>query len=544
MAHKAVASGSIAPYEITSLDAIPSIAAKLRDTFWTNKTKDVQYRLVQLRKLYWALNDYAPQLREALMLDLKKSPHDAHVSEIDWTIGDCLFAIKNLEEWVKDDKDIDIALSYSMLKPRIRKEPFGAVLIIGTYNFPVQLNMCPLIGAIAAGCTAALKPSESAPATAMVLTEIIAKSLDPSAYTTVNGKVPETTALLEEKWEKIFYTGGVNVAKIISKKAAETLTPVCLELGGKNPAFVTKNADVRLAARRLMWSKTVNAGQVCISQNYVLCHRDVVDSLINMMNVTYDDFFPKGAKVSPDYARVVNVQQFDRLKAMLDNTQGKIVLGGEMDRNELYIGPTVVLVDSAEDRMIQEESFGPIWAILPYDDLDDAINTVRKVDYTPLSLMTFGSKSENEKVLNSITSGGATINDGFMHAAVSTLPFGGVGQSGTGSYRGKHSFDCFTHRRTVVETPSWMDGLLRVRYMPFRPADLKQFQWMNASKPDFDRSGKKIRGLGYWMWMVFGLGSPSAKGALFKWLFVLAGSYLAMNGPQQSVANLREMLGF
>ncbi|KAK8081912.1 Beta-apo-4'-carotenal oxygenase [Apiospora saccharicola] len=545
MAHKAVQqSGKIAPYEITPIEAIPSIAAKLRDTFWTNKTKDVQYRLVQLRKLYWGIVDCTPQLREALMLDLKKSPHDAHVSEIDWTLGDCLNAIKNLEKWVKDDKDIDIALSFSMLKPRIKKEPFGAVLIIGTYNFPVQLNMCPFIGAIAAGCTAVLKPSESSPATAMVLTEIVEKYLDPSAYTTVNGRVPETTALLEEKWEKIFYTGGVNVAKIISKKAAETLTPVCLELGGKNPAFVTKNADIRLAARRLMWSKTVNAGQVCISQNYVLCHRDVVDSLINMMNVTYDDFFPKGAKVSPDYARVVNVQQFDRLKAMLDNTNGKIVLGGDMDRDDLYIGPTVVLVDSAEDRMIQEESFGPIWAILPYDDLDAAINTVRKVDYTPLSLMTFGSKSENEKVLNSITSGGATINDGFMHAAVNTLPFGGVGQSGTGSYRGKHSFDCFTHRRTVVETPLWMDSLLRVRYMPFRQADLKQFQWMNGSKPDFDRSGKRIRGLGYWLWMVVGLGSPSVKGALFKWLFVLAGSYLALNGPQQSLANLREMIGF
>ncbi|KAK8027007.1 aldehyde dehydrogenase 3H1 [Apiospora marii] len=549
MAHKAVQqSGKIAPYEITPIEAIPSIAAKLRDTFWTNKTKDVQYRLVQLRKLYWGIVDYTPQLREALMLDLKKSPHDAHVSEIDWTLGDCLNAIKNLEKWVKDDKDIDVALSFSMLKPRIKKEPFGAVLIIGTYNFPVQLNMCPFIGAIAAGCTAVLKPSESSPATAMVLTEIIEKSLDPSAYTTVNGRVPETTALLEEKWEKIFYTGGVNVAKIISKKAAETLTPVCLELGGKNPAFVTKNADIP-----------------SLHADSCGARRSTLVSLINMMNVTYEDFFPKGAKVSPDYARVVNVQQFDRLKAMLDHTNGKIVLGGEMDRDDLYIGPTVVLVDSADDRMIQEESFGPIWAILPYDDLDTAINTVRKVDYTPLlddlwfeirkrerlvvtplaaACPLIVSNPNRHTVLNSITSGGATINDGFMHAAVNTLPFGGVGQSGTGSYRGKHSFECFTHRRTVVETPGWMDGLLRVRYMPFRAADLKQFQWMNGSKPDFDRSGKRIRGLGYWVWMVLGLGSPSAKGALFKWLFVLAGSYLALNGPQQSVANLREMVGF
>ena len=397
MAHKTVTNSAIPPYEMTPLEEIPRIAARMRNTFRSNKTKDVEYRLVQLRRLYWGFQDYKQALLDALKLDLNKSPHDATVTEVDWVIADCMYCIKHLEEWVKDDKNVDVALSYAMLKPRIKKEPLGPALIIGAYNFPVNLNMCPMIGAIAAGCTCVLKPSESAPATAMVLAEIIAKYLDPEAYACVNGRIPESTALLNEKWEKIFYTGGVNVAKIISKKAAETLTPVTLELGGKNPAFVSKNADVALAARRLLWGKTVNAGQVCISHNYVLCHREVVDSFVKMLNITYNEFFPQGAKASPDLARVVNTAQFDRMKKMLDNTKGKIVMGGEMDRDELFIAPTAVLVDSADDSMVQEESFGPIWAILPYDDLDDAIKLVNNVDSTPLSLVTFGSKVENEK---------------------------------------------------------------------------------------------------------------------------------------------------
>lgn len=397
MANKTVTKSAIPPYGMTPLEDIPQIAARMRNTFRSNKTKNVEYRLVQLRRLYWGFIDYRQALLDALKLDLNKSPHDATVTEVDWVIADCMYCIKNLEEWVKDDKNVDVALSYAMLKPRIKKEPLGPALIIGAYNFPVNLNMCPMIGAIAAGCTCVLKPSESAPATAMVLAEIIAKYLDPEAYACVNGRIPESTALLNEKWEKIFYTGGVNVAKIISKKAAETLTPVTLELGGKNPAFVSKNADVALAARRLLWGKTVNAGQVCISHNYVICHREVVDSFIKMLNITYNEFFPQGAKASPDLARVVNTAQFDRMKKMLDTTKGKIVMGGEMDRDELFIAPTAVLVDSADDSMVQEESFGPIWAILPYDDLDEAIKVVNNVDSTPLSLVTFGSKVENEK---------------------------------------------------------------------------------------------------------------------------------------------------
>ncbi|CAJ2502676.1 Uu.00g100700.m01.CDS01 [Anthostomella pinea] len=520
----------IPAFEATPLDSIPKIAASARSSYASQKTKDVEWRLVQLRKLWWGLTDYTEKLQAALKQDLNKPGHDALLSEINYTISDLNNTIKKLKAWAKDDTNLDYPLTFTALKPRLRKEPLGTALIIGPYNFPLMLNICPLIGAISAGCTAVIKPSESAPATAMVMKEMIEKYLDPTAFSVVNGMIPETAALLNEKWAKIFYTGGLTVAKIVARKAAETLTPVTLELGGRNPAFVSRSSDLALAARRLMWGKTLNAGQVCMSHNYVLVERDVVDDFIKCINATYKEFFPQGCQASPDYARVVNERQWDRMKKMLDTTKGRIVMGGELDRADRFISPTAVLVDSVDDPMMAEESFGPIWAILPYDDLDEAIKTMNTVDPTPLSLMTFGSKAENEQIINQVTSGGASINDSFMHGCVSTLPFGGVGESGTGSYHGKAGFDCFTHQRTMVTTPGWMDKLLRVRYLPHSPGDFKQFQWMNAAKPDFDRDGRKTSGsgLGYWLWMVLGLGGPSVKGALARWLLVLVGAWGAM----------------
>ncbi|KAF5494393.1 Beta-apo-4'-carotenal oxygenase [Colletotrichum siamense] len=530
MAHKEISEPTkIPPFESTPLASIPASVSATKATFKSGKTKNVEYRLIQLRKLYWGLKDRTGQLREALKHDLNRPPHDAHVSDIDWSISDCMFAIQNLTTWVQDDKNIDVFLPFSLLRPRIRKEPLGMVLIIGTYNFPVQLNICPLIGAIAAGCTAVVKPSENAPATAMVLKGIIEDYLDTDSYRVVNGAVPETTALLDQKWDKILYTGGVNVAKIISKKASETLTPVCLELGGKNPAFVTSNADLRLAARRLLWGKTLNAGQVCVSHNYVLIERGLVKDFVKFLRESYSEFFPKGAKESPDFCRIINAQHFDRMKNMLDSTRGQKVLGGDTDRNDLYIEPTAVLVDDFHDIMIQEESFGPIWAILPYDDLEDAITVANETDSTPLALMTFGSPSENEKVLSSVTSGGATLNDAFMHAAVHTFPFGGVGYSGSGSYRGKASFDCFTHRRTIAETPNCVDKIFRVRYMPYLESELRMSQWLSDVKPDFDRHGRQVLGLRSWAWKMFRLGSASGRGILLRWIIVAASCFAAVN---------------
>ncbi|KAI0389845.1 aldehyde dehydrogenase [Xylariaceae sp. FL0594] len=512
----------LSAFEATPLEDIARYAASTRAAFESQKTKDVEWRLVQLRKLWWGITDYTPRFAAALKQDIGKPTFETVLMEAATCLSDLNLALKKLKTWVKDDTDLDYPLTFTPLKPRVRKEPLGPVLIIGPYNFPMMLCLAPLVGAISAGCTAVIKPSESAPATAMVIKEMVEKYLDPGSFYVVNGAIPETSALLNEKWAKIFYTGNPTVARIIAKKAAESLTPVTLELGGRNPAFISKSANLAMAARRLLWGKCANAGQICLSQNYVCIERELVDDFIKYLNATYKEFFPKGAKASGDYSRIVNERQFDRIKKMLDTTKGKIVLGGETDRSELFIGPTVVLVDSIDDPMMVDESFGPIWSIYPVSDVKEAIKVMKKVDPTPLSLMTFGSSVENELVLSNVTSGGATINDAFMHGSIATLPFGGVGESGTGAYHGRASFDCFTHRRTVVVTPNWMDKLLRVRYLPHSQPDLKQFLWMNGVKPTFDRSGKELKGVGYWAWMVLGLGGPSAKGALIRWIAVLA----------------------
>ncbi|KAL3424294.1 aldehyde dehydrogenase [Phlyctema vagabunda] len=509
----------LAEFTSTDIESIPQIVNTLQTTFYSQKTKPISYRLTQLRKLYWALVDNTDALVEACRRDLGKPELETITTEVDWCKNDIVFVTQNLAQWMKDEKAQDIPLANSLLFPHIRKEPLGIALVIGAYNFPVQLSLGPLIGAIAAGCTAVLKPSEVSPYTAMVLKKVVDESLDPSAYQVLNGAVPETTALLNEKWGKIFYTGSDQVGRIIAKKAAETLTPVCLELGGRNPAIVTKNADIRLAARRLLWGKTLNAGQICISQNYTLVDKEVFDPLIEELKTALAEFYPKGVKASADFARIANNRHFLRIKKMVDDSKGKILIGGEMDEATNFIEPTVVRVDSIEDSMIKDESFGPLLPILPVDDLDEAIRLANTVHSTPLALYPFGNKAETEKILGSTLSGGASVNDTIFHAGLPTMPFGGVGDSGQGAYRGRASFDTFTHRRSVTTTPGWMEGLLGVRYPPYF-GKLAKLRGLQEIKPDFGRDGKVIKGLGYWVKFVAGLGGENLKASLLRWILV------------------------
>lgn len=378
-----------------------------------------------------------------------------------------------------------------------------------------------MIGAIAAGNTAILKPSESAPATAAVLQRIIENYLDPSCYACVQGAIPETTALLEQKWDKIFYTGGAAVGKIIAKKAAETLTPLTLELGGRNPAIVTKNADVRLAARRLLWGKFLNAGQVCISQNYILIDKEVLPGFLSELKTAMKEFYPDGAQASPDYGRIVNERQWRRLKSMLDSSDGQILIGGSMDASTLFMEPTVIQVSSPTDSLIADESFGPLIPILPVDDLSSAIRIANEVQATPLALYPFGNASETARVLNEVRSGGASVNDSFFHASIPTLAFGGVGESGQGAYRGRASFECFSHRRSVTTTPGWMEGLIGIRYPPYAGKWAKAKK-MNELKPDFDREGRVKTSLVRYL---LTLGAGSYKGGLSRFVVLLLGKF-------------------
>ncbi|KAF2133735.1 aldehyde dehydrogenase [Dothidotthia symphoricarpi CBS 119687] len=497
------------PFEHTPLDNIASTCATLRASFLSHKTRPLEFRIQQLRKLYWAFKDNEALITEACKRDLGKSSFETYLVEISWCMNDCVWMANNLPRFAKDETPTDIPLTNKLMGPRIRKDPLGTALIIGAYNFPFQLSVGPLIGAIAAGCTAVVKPSESAPYAAAILQKIIGEALDPECYTVIQGAIPETTAVLEQKWDKIFYTGSEHVAKIIAKKAAETLTPLTLELGGRNPAIITKHADPKLAAKRLLWAKTLNAGQVCVSQNCTFIDRDMVPAFIQEMKNALAEFYPQGARNSPDYGRIVNLRQFQRLKKMVDASNGKIVVGGHMDESELFIEPTVIQVDSVNDSLLTDESFGPLLPILPVTDLDEAIKMANEVHDTPLGTYAFGTKAEMEKILNQTRSGGASLNDGFFHASIPTLPFGGVGSSGQGAYRGKASFDVFTHRRSVTTTPAWIESMLDIRYPPYTLKKQKKFAGMNEIKPNFDRQCRTL-GWGSWLLGLLGLKSLAA----------------------------------
>ena len=299
----------------------------------------------------------------------------------------------------------------------------------------------------------------------------------------------ETTKLLEQKWDKIFYTGSATVGTTIAKKAAETLTPVTLELGGRNPAIITKNADIRLAARRLLWTKTLNAGQVCISQNYTMIDREVLPAFVAETKAALKDFFPNGIRASPDFGRIINNRQWKRLKSLMEESKGKVLIGGSMDEAENFIELTLLQVDDFHDPLIMEESFGPLMPILAIDNLDEAIKIANEVQATPLAIYPFGNRRETDRVLRELRSGGASVNDGLMHGSIPTMPFGGVGESGQGAYRGRASFDCFSHRRSITRTPGWVERLLDVRYPPYE-GKLAKYRKMSEWKPDFDREGK------------------------------------------------------
>ena len=346
--------------------------------------------------------------------------------------------------------------------------------------------------------------------------KVVEGYLDQSCYRVIQGAIPQTTALLEQKWDKIFYTGSTSVGTIIAKKAAETLTPVVLELGGRNPAIVTRNADIRLAARRLLWSKVHNAGQVCISQNYTLVDKEVFEHFLLEMKKAMKEYYPNGTRHTEEFGRIVNNRQWQRVKKMLDESQGQILMGGEVDESDRYIEPTVIQISSLTDSLMVDESFGPLIPLLPVSNLDEAIRIANEVHATPLAMYPFGTKTETDRCLVEIRSGGVSVNDSMMHGSLPTLAFGGIGDSGQGAYRGKASFDCFSHARTIISTPGWAESLLSVRYPPYE-GKLKKMRRMQP-QPDFDREGKvKFSLVKY----ILGLGAASKTGGLMRYFVVL-----------------------
>ncbi|KAJ8516845.1 hypothetical protein ONZ45_g5915 [Pleurotus djamor] len=460
--------------QYTPIDEIEKIHATLRAGFNSGKLKSLAYRRYQLLQLGYLFKDNAKRFEEALKSDLGRPELESSFLEIGPSISDIRGIYKNVEKWAKPEKP-GFNINFTPMRPVIRKEPKGVVMIISPFNYPIWLTAGPLAGAIAAGNAVVVKPSENTPAVSSLLAELVPKYLDQDLVRVVNGAIPETTKLLELQWDHILYTGSGRVAKIVSLAAAKHLTPVTLELGGKSPVFIDPKCDLDMATRRILWGKTANAGQTCTAPDYVLVPKDFQDEFIAALTTTYNRFYPETSKASSPgaFARLITPQAFNRVNNLLKETKGTIVLGGSADEATKFIEPTVVKDVAGDDSLMSEEIFGPILPIVPVKDVDEAIAFVNARDH-PLALYVFSQDSAyKDKVFGNTQSGAAVANEVLIHCGVDGLPFGGIGPSGSGYHTGKYTFDMFTHLRSSIDSPGWIDKLLGARFPPYNAEKVK-----------------------------------------------------------------------
>ncbi len=417
--------------------------------FNTQQTKDISFRKEQLKKLSKAIKSYESDILEALYTDLGKNKVEAYATEIGITLKSIKNARKELKNWTKT-KNVDTPLYLFPTKSYIKKEPYGTVLIIAPFNYPFQLVFEPLIGAIAAGNTAIIKPSELTPNVARVIKRLINETFDANYIEVIEGGIEETQTLIHLPFDYVFFTGSEHVGKIVYQAASENLVPVTLEMGGKSPVIVDETANIKVASERICFGKFTNAGQTCVAPDYILVHESVKDDLITALSKTLREFYGQNIQQSPDYGRIVNLKHYHRLTSLLNSAQMNIVFGGHSDEDERYIEPTLLDHVTNDSAIMQEEIFGPILPILTYQSLDEAIAFIHQRP-KPLSLYLF-SEDENatQRVINELSFGGGAINDTLMHLANPKLPFGGVGASGMGRYHGKYSFDTFTHEKSYI----------------------------------------------------------------------------------------------
>lgn len=444
----------------TPTEQITWLAAAQKHYFRTGQTLDISYRLTALRALKAAILKHEKALTDALWADLHKSYEEAYLTEISIVLGEIDNHISNLRSWASPVHR-PTPLKMFPSRSRIVSEPLGSTLIIAPWNYPVQLLLNPLVGAISAGCTAILKPSPYVPTVARALEELIADTFESEYVATVQGNRDVNTALLAERYDLIFFTGSPALGRTVMAAAAKNLTPVVLELGGKSPCIVDYDADIEVAARRIAWGKCLNAGQTCIAPDYLLVHSAVKDRLINALREEFKALLGEEPQQSKHFVRIVNERAFDRLVGYFKD--GDIVVGGQTERSERFIAPTILDNVNPESAVMQDEIFGPIFPVVTFQTTAEAVNFVTSRE-KPLALYYFGKSGK--QVIRTTSSGGACINDTIMHIANENLPFGGVGNSGMSSYHGKNSFDVFSHQRAVVTTPTWLD--LPFRYMPYK----------------------------------------------------------------------------
>ena len=450
---------------MTSVERIPEIVQELRDGFTRGAVRDIESRRGQLQQLRALFVENEDRLIDALVADVGKPRIEAYTTEIAFTINEIDHTLKHLDGWAKPTK-VKVPLTFKPGKATLRPEPLGTVCIIAPWNYPVQLLFAPLVPALAAGNTAVLKPSEVTPSVAALVDDLVPKYFDRSTVAVVTGAVDETTALLEQRFDHIFYTGNGKVGRIVMRAAAEHLTPVTLELGGKSPAIVAADAHIDVAAKRIAWAKFLNAGQTCVAPDYVLVDQRIEDEFVAALADAVTTFYGADPRQSNDYARIVNERHHDRLMALLDaGGFDATVIGGTGDRSSRYLAPTVLAGVKPDAAVMDDEIFGPILPVLSVGDVDEAIRFVNDRD-KPLALYAFSSDDDTlEHVVDNTSAGGVTLNHAVLHLAVPDLPFGGVGESGMGSYHGKAGFDTFSHAKPVLDKPTRPDPALM--YPPY-----------------------------------------------------------------------------
>ncbi len=449
---------------------IPKLVSAQKQFFASQQTKDISFRKNALRKLQRELFKREDDIVQALYNDFKKSEYEAIMTETSIVYSELKMAIKNIEKWNKPKKVLPSLLNFPS-SAKIYSEPYGTVLIIAPWNYPFQLAISPLIGAIAAGNTVVLKPSELTPHTSAILNEIIEAVFDENHVAVVEGGVPVAQELLTLRWDYIFFTGSVNVGRIVAKAAAEFITPVTLELGGKSPCIVDDTASIKLAAKRIVWGKFINGGQTCIAPDYILIHKTQKDAFVSAMKEEITLAYGDDPEQSSDFPRIVNTRNFERLAIMLENEN--ILIGGKTNKDDCYIAPTLIDEPSLDSEVMKGEIFGPILPIISYETEEDIAKIIGKYD-KPLAFYIFSDRNNfAKKLIHQYSFGGGTINDTTVHFANHRLPFGGVGESGIGGYHGKQTFYTFSHKKGIVSRGTWLD--VPTRYAPYK-GKLKQLK--------------------------------------------------------------------
>uniref|UniRef100_A0A4Y0BQG3 Aldehyde dehydrogenase n=1 Tax=Anopheles funestus TaxID=62324 RepID=A0A4Y0BQG3_ANOFN len=486
------------------------VVQQLRTTFNSGKTRDVDFRLNQLKALLRCYEENTTEMANVLAADLRKHKQEAHLLEIEFILNDLRNTLFNLREWVKPEKP-EKALVNVMDGVYIYKDPYGVALVIGAWNYPLQLTLVPVAAAIAAGNCVVIKPSEVAPASAKFIADVLPKYLSQDCYRVVTGGPKETTELLKEKFDYVFYTGSGRVGKIIHQACSENLTPCTLELGGKSPCYLDGTANIAIAARRILWGKFINAGQTCIAPDYVLCSKQVQKQFIEEARKVLKEWYGANPKDSPDLCRIINQNHFQRLTSLLKGAN--VAIGGETDLQDRYISPTILIDVKSTDPVMQDEIFGPILPILNVDNAYDAIKFINSRD-KPLSIYIFSeNESDRNQIIENTSSGGICINDTMAHVAVEALPFGGVGPSGMGSYHGKYSFDTFVHKKSCLTKDFNPIGekLAASRYPPYSEGKLSFLSTLLKK-----RQGINLQFLPYLLMFGIGVASTLVVSTLLK----------------------------